>query len=393
MESYHARHQGEVVIASVLPQVPLTGSRFLVTYRVFASAAEIDARVRSIALEQTVEFPEDLLPRGYLKDEVPGRIEALTPAENSWFRAVVSYPDEAVDGDLLQFLNVVFGNTSLQEGVRVEDFTLPVALARGPRFGVAGVRKALKVPVRPLASTALKPLGLPVTELALQAYQTALGGLDIIKDDHGLADQAFAPFQRRVERCVEAVAAANRETGLASVYAPNVTADPATALARARFAQEAGVGAVLVSPGLAGFGVIRSLAEDPDFSLPILAHPAFTGSFVSAGPGGMDHALFYGTLMRAAGADITIFPNYGGRFSFSRETCLAIAARCGEPRAGLLPILPAPGGGMSVGRVADLKQAYGNDFVALVGGGLHREAKTLVEASRRFVEALAAEGP
>ena len=377
------------MIASVLPAIPLTGSRFQVTYRVAASASEVETRVRSIALEQTVEFPEDLLPAGHLRDDVPGRVENLQPAGDGWYRAVLSYPDEAVDDDLLQFLNVVFGNTSLQEGVRVEDFTLPAALSRGPRFGVVGLRRLLRVPVRPLASTALKPLGLPVSELALQAYQTALGGLDLIKDDHGLANQAFAPFQKRVERCTEAVAAANRETGLASLYAPNITADPETALRRAHFAQQAGAGAVLVSPGLAGFGVLRALADDPSFSLPILAHPAFTGSFVSAGPGGIDHALFYGTLMRAAGADVTIFPNYGGRFSFPRQTCLDIARRCAEPRDGLAPLFPSPGGGMGVGRVAELKQAYGNDFVALVGGGLHREASTLVEASRRFVAALA----
>jgi ribulose-bisphosphate carboxylase large chain len=305
---------------------------------------------------------------------------------------VVSYPDEAAGGDLLQFLNVVFGNTSLQPGIRVEDFSLPEGLHRGPRFGVEGLRALVGVEDRPLASTALKPLGLPVSELALQAYQTALGGLDIIKDDHGLADQAFAPFEKRVERCAEAVGAANRETGDHSLYAPNITADPATALARARFAQEAGAGAVLVSPGLAGFGVVRALADSPSFRLPIVVHPAFTGSFVSAGPGGIDAGLFYGTLMRAAGADVTIFPNYGGRFSFSPEVCLSIARRAREPHGGLRPAFPSPGGGMTLDRIPELMQFYGRDFVALVGGGLHREGKTLVEASRRFIDALKAGG-
>lgn len=372
------------------PDFSLTGSRFRVTYRVAAPADEIDARVRSIALEQTVEFPEDLLPIGRFRDEVPGRVESLVPLEGDWYRAVISYPDEAAGDELLQFLNVVFGNTSLQAGVRVEDFTFPATLDRGPRWGVPGLRKLVGVPRRPLGSTALKPMGLTATELALQAYQTALGGLDLIKDDHGLANQSFAPFETRVHRCVDAVAAANRETGGKSLYAPNITADPAKVLARAHFAQNAGAGAVLVSPGLAGLGVLRTLADDPGFHLPILAHPAFTGSFVSAGPGGIDHALFYGTLMRAAGADITIFPNYGGRFSFSKEICLAIAARCTEARSTQRPIFPSPGGGMSVGRVAEQREAYGNDFVALVGGGLHREAPTLVEASQKFIAALGA---
>jgi len=368
---------------------PLSGSRFRVTYRVAADAREADARAKAIAFEQTVEFPEDLLPPGDLRDHIPGWVESLVPVESGWFQAVISYPDEAAGGDLLQFLNVVFGNTSLQQGVKVVDFTLPAALAKGPRHGISGLRTLLGVPVRPLASTALKPLGLPAADLADQAYQTALGGLDIIKDDHGLADQGFAPYQQRVEACTQAVARANQQTGGRSVYAPNITADPATVLARARFAQEAGAGAVLVSPGLAGFGALRALADDPSFRLPLIAHPAFTGSFVSAGPGGIDHGLFYGTLMRAAGADITIFPNFGGRFAFTVDQCLAIAHRAREPRPGLAPAFPSPGGGMGLNRIADQKKVYGNDFVALVGGGLHREGKTLVEGSRALVAALA----
>ena len=376
------------MIAAVPFSVPVTGSRFQVTYRIAANDHEAEARARAIAFEQTVEFPEHLLPPGDLKDHVPGRVESLVSLETGWFRAVLSYPDEAAGDDFLQFLNVVFGNTSLQSGVRVEEFSLPHALSKGPRHGVEGLRQRLGVPTRPLASTALKPLGLPPIELALQAHQMALGGLDLIKDDHGLADQSFAPFQRRVELCAEAVQTANRETGLKSAYAPNITADPATALARARFAKDAGAGAVLVSPGLAGFGVVRALADDPDFGLPILAHPAFTGSFVSAGPGGIDHGLFYGTLFRAAGADVSIFPNFGGRFSFSKQQCADIARRCAESRPGLRPSFPSPGGGMTLDRIADQKELYGNDFVALVGGGLHQEGKTLTETSKAFLAAL-----
>jgi ribulose-bisphosphate carboxylase large chain len=381
------------VIADVSPTLPLTGTRFRVSYLVAATASEAEARVRSIALEQTVEFPEDLLPDGWLRAEMPGRIESLAPAgaEPGWYRAEISFPEEAAGGDLLQFLNVLFGNASLQPGLRVIDFELPTRLSRGPRFGVAGLRSRLGVAGRPLSATALKPMGLPVAELALQAYQTALGGIDIIKDDHGLADQTLSPFQLRVERCAEAVAAANRETGRRSIYAPNITGDPREVFERAKFARDAGAGAVLVAPGLAGFGALRALADDPSFGLPILAHPALTGSFVSAGAGGIDPGLFYGTIMRIAGADVSIFPHAGGRFSFSHATCAAIAEHCSRSQDGVLPAFPSPAGGMSVARVPELKSFYGDDFVALIGGALHREASTLVEASRRFVAALAGE--
>jgi hypothetical protein len=43
---------------------------------------------------------------------------------------------------------------------------------------------------------------------------------------------------------------------------------------------------------------------------------------------------------------------------------------------------------MSLGSLAAQKRFYGRDFVALVGGGLHREGRTLVEAAGAFIEAL-----
>ena len=67
-------------------------------------------------------------------------------------------------------------------------------------------------------------MGLSCTELADLAYRFALGGMDMIKDDHGLTDQCCSRFEERVKRCAEAVQRASRETGLPSIYIANITA-------------------------------------------------------------------------------------------------------------------------------------------------------------------------
>ena len=51
---------------------------------------------------------------------------------------------------------------------------------------------------RALTCSALKPQGVPPARLAQLAEQFARGGIDFIKDDHGLADQAYSPFAERV---------------------------------------------------------------------------------------------------------------------------------------------------------------------------------------------------
>jgi ribulose-bisphosphate carboxylase large chain len=71
-------------------------------------------------------------------------------------------------------------------------------------------------------------------------------------------------------------------------------------------------------PGITGFDSMVQLAKDDEFALPIIAHPALLGSHVRAG---FSHQVLFGTLCRLAGADASIFPNYGGRFGFSQVGC------------------------------------------------------------------------
>ena len=86
---------------------------------------------------------------------------------------------------------------------------------------------------------------------------------------------------------------------------------------------------------------MRAVADDDATSLPIMAHPAFRGDFVVRPEEGFSHGLIFGTLARLAGADATIFPNFGGRFSFSREECCRIVAAARRALLGLLrPIFP-----------------------------------------------------
>lgn len=365
----------------------LSGERFAVTYHLTGAEAEAYAKAKGICVEQTVEFPVELAPAGDIQSQVIGQLESWQPLAADRFEAVISYAVETAGTGLTQLLNVIFGNTSLQPGVRVERLELSPGLLqrfKGPRFGRAGLRILLDVPQRPLLSTALKPMGLSASDLAHLAYQCALGGIDIIKDDHGLANQAFAPYRERVEQCTAAVIRANQQTGYKSIYVPNVTAPVDQILDRAFFAKQAGAGGLLISPGLTGFDAMRHLAEADNLALPLLSHPAFLGSFVTNPTGGISHYALFGQIARLAGADATIYPNYGGRFSFNRIECQAIAAGAEVAMAHLKPIFPAPGGGMSLEAVPDMLQVYGREVIFLIGGGLYRHGPDLVENCRHF---------
>ncbi|MER8474214.1 RuBisCO large subunit C-terminal-like domain-containing protein [Mesorhizobium sp. M1328] len=57
--------------------------------------------------------------------------------------------------------------------------------------------------------SAIKPVGLDVEALATLSHDFAMGGMDFVKDDHGLADQLSAPFSDRLTACVAAIETAN----------------------------------------------------------------------------------------------------------------------------------------------------------------------------------------
>ena len=365
------------------------GERFFATYRLTGNEADARAKAEDICLEQTVELPDALVTHNYIREHVFGRIETLEPLAEKVFTARISFAVEIVAGELTQLLNVLFGNISLKPGIRLEKFELPPSMLekfRGPRYGRAGLRERLQIPERPLLCTALKPMGLMARELAELAEQFALGGIDIIKDDHGLAEQHTAEFNERVERCAEAVARANQTTGGNSIYAPNITAPSGYEYGSALEAKKHGAGAVLLCPGIAGLSVMQMLANDTDFDLPILSHPAFQGSFVTSPENGISHFCLFGQLNRLAGADAAIFPNFGGRFSFSQEECRAIVEGCNVEMGNIAPIFPTPAGGMSLERVPEMRAMYGRDVIFLIGAGLRSHSSDLVANCRYFRE-------
>ncbi|NEV63452.1 RuBisCO large subunit C-terminal-like domain-containing protein [Thiorhodococcus minor] len=365
----------------------LGGERFSALYHIRSSAAELEARARDICVEQTVEFPEALITSTAIRDQIIGQIESVEEIGPERFAVRISYPIEAAGRELTQLINVLFGNISIKPGIRLMRLDLPESLGQeypGPRFGQQGLRTLLGVQDRPLLCTALKPMGLSPAELAELAYRLALGGIDLIKDDHGLTDQGFCPFEERVRRCADAVARANAQTGRHCLYLPNVSAPAGEIDSRAHFAKDAGAGGYLFCPGLCGLDAMRRLADDDGLGLPILAHPAFQGSYCLSADSGAAHGVLYGQLNRLGGADATIFPNWGGRFSYTEDECLDIVDGATREMGRIAPIFPVPAGGMRLERVSEMIDFYGPEVILLIGGDLHAQGGDLVASCRRF---------
>jgi ribulose-bisphosphate carboxylase large chain len=349
------------------------------TYRIL----NVDAparRAEELALEQTVELPREALVGKAADHGLAARVTAVEPLDEGSHRARLEIPLEAAAGDPAQLLNVLFGNVSLQGDVELVDVDLPAPLLRalgGPRFGIRGLRDACGVEGRALSCAALKPMGLPPEDLAGLCHTLAAAGIDLIKDDHGLADAPGFPLAARVSACVQAIDRAADETGRRAVYAPNLIGMPSALARQLDAAAGAGSGAIMAEPLVIGLPAFLELVRASP--VPVLAHPALGGAR------GIAIAFLLGTLFRLYGADAVIFPHAGGRFPFDLDVCADLAARLRAPLGGLRPALPVPAGGMSAARVREMVEFYGIDAMLLVGGTLYRVGHGLGDRAREFV--------
>ena len=366
--------------------------RFQIVYRITPDDSRpIEAHAKDICLEETVEIPGDCVPRAIWDAGIVGQVEAITPcaAPSRAFDVEISYRADIANDSIPNLLNIIFGNISIRRGIKIIDIRLTPDQLRafgGPRFGVAGLREKLGVFGRPLAATAIKPLGLSVQELARLAAGYALGGLDVIKDDHGLMDQPFHPFKERVARLQEAIRNANAKTGRKTLYFPMIGGRFDQIEAQMEFARAEGCAGALIAPLLIGPDTGFHLARK--YGLAVMTHPSFTGTHFHDPEHGMTPAMLLGRLFRVFGADISVFPNAGGRFTFTEQECRDLAIAMQEPLGNVKPGFPSPAGGMTIERIDSMVAGFGHDAVFLIGGALMRHSPDPEVGARAFIAAI-----
>jgi ribulose-bisphosphate carboxylase large chain len=353
-------------------------SEILALYHIRCEASAIEARAQAVAVEQSVEMPVEAIEDGRLRDEIVGEVRGIEDLGEGRFEARIALNAETAGQDAGQLMNMLFGNASILDDVSLSDVVLPQSLLDafgGPRQGFAELRARVGAKGRALTFSALKPQGMSSGKLAELSRRFAEGGVDYIKDDHGLADQAYSPFVERVEK----IAAALRSGGYRTRYVPSLTGDLDALRRQLRAARAAGVDTVMVAPMISGLSNLNALARD-NRDIAFLAHPALAGAARIAPP------LIIGKLFRLFGAGAVVFPNYGGRFGYSRETCRAIADAALGDFGRMRPAAPVPAGGMTLARVPELLDFYGSEVMLLIGGNLLMARERLVEETAAFVD-------
>ena len=356
-----------------------------------------EKRAKAVALGQTTDTWTPLERAGQERlERHRGFVLEAQPLLEERGRAsacfTIGFPPGNTQWDIASLLVMVFGKVSLDGRIRLLDLQLPdsfLSALPGPKFGIPGVRGLLGIPQRPLMMSIFKPcVGLSARDLGDMYYQQVLGGSDIVKDDEILPDLDICPTEQRLALCLQAGRQSRRETGQACLYAVNLTGRIETMLDRARSLVDQGANCLLFNVIAYGYPMLEALARDTKVSVPIVAHPALAGGLGSAPEHGIAYRVILGTLMRAAGADIVLFPSSYGSVALPASETSAIREALTSPMGRMAQVFPGPSAGIHPGLVPRVVKDYGSDVVINAGGGVHGHPKGARAGALAFRQAI-----
>jgi len=360
-----------------------TSNDLICLFKVTPEGMSFKEAVNNVALESSVGTWTPVSSSKKYVNKLGAKAFAIS---GNWVK--IAYPQELFEeGSVSNILSSIAGNVfgmKAVKGLRLEDIKFPRKLLKsfpGPRFGIDGYRKILKVKSRPLVGTIVKPkLGLKTKDHAKVAYEAWVGGCDLVKDDENLSSQKFNPFEKRAAQTLEMCDRAAEEAGERKGYLVNVTSEAMTMLRRADLVKELGGKFVMHDIITAGFASLETLRQN--CKLGIHAHRAMHGAFTENPNHGLS-MMCVADFARMAGVDSLHIGTGIGKMRGGKREVKEIDEEIEQKRVGktkhrlaqdwngLKSVFAVCSGGIYPGHVPYLMKNFGKDIIVQAGGGIH----------------------
>lgn len=326
----------------------------------------------------------------------------------------ISYPLELWEPDNIpQLLSGIAGNIYGMKAVknlRLIDAELPLDFVnknKGPNIGTNAFTEIFKKKEGPITATVPKPkIGMTVNQHIQVSKDGWSGGLDVIKDDENLTNQAFNRFQERVEGMAKVRDKVEQETGDTKDAFINVTAETHEMERRVKLLHDNGFRYFMVdvvTTGFAGVQTMRNVASD--YNMAIHAHRAMHAAFTKHTTHGMS-MYFLAKLMRLIGVDNLHIGTVVGKLDSPKSDVLAMKdlllnesveeghhgmQYLNQQWGGLKPVIPVASGGLHPGTVHEVMDVYNTTNMALqLGGGIHGHPGGTYAGAKATIQAIEA---
>lgn len=353
-------------------------------FKIFPNRMSLKKAANTVALESSTGTWTDVgTKREYMK-KLGAKVFSIKGN-----RVKIAYPRELFESDNVpNILSSIAGNImgmKAVKAIRLDDVSFPKSILKsyaGPKYGIKGVRKIMKVKKRPLVGTIIKPkLGLNTKDHAMSAYQSWRGGCDIVKDDENLASQKFNLFEKRLVKTLEMADKAEKETGEKKAYMVNVTAETKEMIKRAQLAEKMGSKYIMVDIITVGWAALQTL-RDANFKTVMHAHRAMHAAF-DRNPNHGISMMVLADFARLIGVDqIHIGTGIGkleGDIEYIEElqeeiemkNVKATRDRLEQKWGKIKPTFGVSSGGLHPGHIPFLVKHLGKDVIIQAGGGVH----------------------
>ncbi len=320
----------------------------------------------------------------------------------------IAYPIELFEqGSIPQILSSIAGNIYGMKAIknlRLQNITFPKSLTKsfpGPKFGIKGVRKLLKVKDRPLVGTIVKPkVGLTAEQHAKVAYNAWIGGCDIVKDDENLTNMTFNKFNKRVIETLKLRDKAEKITGEKKIYMPNITAETSEMIKRAHFVKDQGGEYIMIDIITAGWAALQTIRE-LDLGMVIHAHRAMHAALTKNPKHGIS-MLTIAKLARLAGVDQLHVGTAVGKMEATPAEVQEIEEEIEEKIMlenkkhhvleqkwyDIKPVFAVCSGGLHPGLVDKLIKLMSKNIIIQAGGGIHGHPDGTIAGARAMRQAV-----
>ncbi len=323
----------------------------------------------------------------------------------------VAYPGDIWEpANVPQLLSGIAGNIfgmKALKNLRLVDVSLPssyIKYFRGPEFGIQGIRKILNVYKRPITGAVAKPkIGWSAEEHAKIAYDTWIGGFDLVKDDENLTSTWFNKFEDRVKICSKMRDKAEKETGKRKSALINITGETRLMIKRAKRLHDFGFEYAMIDVVTVGISALQTLREIcHDYKLAIHAHRAMHAAFDRNPKHGLS-MLFLAKICRLIGVDQLHIGTVVGKLAGTRHEVLDIknevtSKSIKDRKSRMLrqnwnnikSVLPVSSGGIHPGIIPDVLEMMGTDIALLVSGGIHGHPGGTCGGARAAIQSIEA---
>ncbi len=363
---------------------------FIATYEL-ASLGNLGAASWNLAIGQSVGNPN--VRNSWETDELFEKHSCIILHERSELEKTksgtvsIAFPDINIDFEedgISQLLCMLMGGQMDIDSItqcRLIDLKLSensLKLFKGPKFGIKGIRKYLGINDKPLLGGIVKPkTGISPETLLEMVKELVYGGVNFIKEDEILSNPSFCPLEKRVEMISNFISSSNHKI----VYSACINSNPFELQNRVKSVYEAGGNSVHVNiwSGLGAYQSIRNL------DLPIFIHYQKSGDKVITDKSHRFsiswEVLCY--LAGISGVDFIHAGMYGG-YSTTEELELQETLRILHKH----DVMPALSCGMHPGLVEIIREKFGNDWMANVGGAIHGHPKGTLAGAKAMRQSI-----